>query len=126
MRHASRASVLVVLAFAVLIAAPTGTALAPPTARADGAADARAAAIKELMSPDDAVRSKAAAFLVQQGQVGAEEVARHAELDDPTDAGSLKIQFSGTTPMTTAQISDKSSTTERAVQMDFFENRTYN
>jgi len=74
--------VLVVLAAALSIAPPTWTAFAPPLARADGTADGRAAAIKELMSPDDAVRANAAAFLVQQGRAGAEELARHAELDD--------------------------------------------
>ena len=82
MRHTPRALGLAVLLAAVPIAAPRGTPFAPRVARSDGAADARAEAIKELMSSDDAVRARAAKFLAEQGHVAAEELARHAELDD--------------------------------------------
>ncbi|MFO0933754.1 MAG: hypothetical protein U1E39_13775 [Planctomycetota bacterium] len=82
MRSTHRAVVLTVLAVAVSIAAPRSTAFAPSAARADEAADARARAIQDLMSSDDTVRAKAAKFLAEHGRAAAEELARHAELDD--------------------------------------------
>ena len=64
----------------------TTAAIAPTAARADEAADRRAAAnaaCDELSSSDDAVRAKAAARLAELGRIGAAAVVRRgADLDD--------------------------------------------
>jgi hypothetical protein len=79
------AAILVVAAWT--LAAPAVPGLVPPAARADEAEDRRAearAAMADLASADDEVRTAAAARLVELGGIGATELAlRGIDLDEP-------------------------------------------